>query len=60
MEWFFDGIGTAIITGIVGLFVGGCTGYKIGVQTTIRQKQKGRSNSVQIQTGQNITNNGVK
>lgn len=60
MEWFFDGIGTAIITGIAGLFVGGCAGYKIGVRTTIKQKQKGRSNSVQIQTGQNITNNGVK
>lgn len=60
MEWFFDGIGTAIITGIAGLFVGGCVGYKIGVRTTIKQKQKGRSNSVQIQTGQNITNNGIK
>lgn len=59
MEWFFDGIGTAIITGIVGILVGGGVGYRIG-RNTIKQKQKARSNSVQTQIGQNITNNGGK
>ena len=28
MEWIFDGIGTAIITLILGLLVGGTVGYK--------------------------------
>lgn len=29
MEWIFDGIGTAIITLILGSLVGGTVGYKI-------------------------------
>lgn len=61
MEWIFDGIGTELIVGAIGGFVtGGCIGYKIGVRNTIKQKQKAKSNSTQIQTGQNIVNNGNK
>ena len=60
MEWIFNGIGTAIFTGIVGLVTGGCIGYKIGIRNTINQKQKAKENSTQTQIGQNIVNNGNK
>ena len=52
MEWIFDGIGTAIITLIVGLLTGGAVGYKIGINNnTVKQKQKAGDNSSQIQIG---------
>lgn len=53
MEWIFSGIGTAIITFIVGLIAGGTTGYKIGInkKTTTKQKQKAGDASSQIQIG---------
>ena len=52
MEWIFDGIGTAIITQILGLLVGGTVGYKIGINKNfVRQKQKAGNNSSQIQIG---------
>ena len=52
MEWIFDGIGTAIITLIVGLLTGGEVGYKIGInKNTVKQKQKAGDNSSQIQIG---------
>lgn len=60
IEWMFSGIGTAILTGIVGFIAGGCVGYKIGVKNTINQKQKAKENSTQIQIGQNTVNNGNK
>lgn len=53
MEWFFSGLGTAIMTFIVGLVTGGTVGYKIGInkKTTTKQKQKAGNNSSQIQIG---------
>ncbi len=53
MEWIFSGIGTAILTFIVGLISGGSVGYKIGInqKTTTKQKQKAGDNSSQIQIG---------
>ena len=52
MEWIFDGIGTAIITLIVGLLTGGAVGYKIGInKNKVKQKQKAGDNSSQIQIG---------
>ncbi len=53
MDWFFSGLGTAIITLIVGLITGGTVGYKIGInkKTTTKQKQKAGDNSSQIQIG---------
>jgi Na+/glutamate symporter len=53
MEWIFSGIGTAIITFIVGIIAGGTVGYKIGInkKTTTKQKQKAGKNSSQIQIG---------
>lgn len=53
MEWIFDGIGTAIISGIVGAIVGGTAGYRIGIHKNIsvKQNQKAGDNSNQIQIG---------
>ncbi|MFD0836143.1 hypothetical protein ACFQ0I_10230 [Mariniflexile aquimaris] len=52
MEWIFDGIGTAIITLILGLLTGGAVGYKIGInKNTVNQKQKSGDNSSQTQIG---------
>ena len=48
MEWIFDGIGTAIITLILGLLVGGTIGINKNI---VRQKQKAGNNSSQIQIG---------
>lgn len=57
MDWIFDGIGTELISLLIGLVTGGTVGYKIGVKNRILQKQKGRDNSEQIQIG-SIINNG--
>lgn len=52
MEWIFDGIGTALITLIVGLLTGGAVGYRIGInKNSAKQKQKSGDNSSQIQIG---------
>lgn len=57
MEWIFSGIGTAVLSGIAGLIIGGFTGYQIGVNNTIKQKQKAKENANQQQIGQ--INNGI-
>ena len=41
------------VTLIFGLFVGGATGYKIGISRNISQKQKAKDNATQIQIGGN-------
>lgn len=53
MEWFFDGLGTAIITLIVGLITGGAVGYRIGIKKVnrVNQKQSAGNNSSQFQVG---------
>ena len=53
MEWLFDGLGTAIVTLIVGLATGGAVGYRVGIKKTnkVNQKQKAGKNSSQIQVG---------
>jgi hypothetical protein len=53
MEWFFDGLGTAIISLIVGVLTGGTVGYRIGIKknTIAIQKQKAKDNAKQIQVG---------
>lgn len=55
MEWVFDGIGTAIISAILGLLLGGAAGYRIGVKkTSIRQVQKAGDKAHQTQIGVNV------
>lgn len=55
MEWIFDGIGTALVSFIIGGGVGGAIGYSIGIKAKIKQRQKGGDNSTQTQIG-NIIN----
>ena len=49
MDWIFDGIGTEIISAVVGLIVGGISGYKIGLRKTGKQKQIAGDNARQTQ-----------
>lgn len=53
MEWFFNGLGTALVSLIGGLVTGGILGYRIGVNKTkiVNQKQRARDNASQIQIG---------
>lgn len=52
MDWFFNGLGTAIITFIVGSLVGGTAGYKIAIKkNNHHQNQRAGDNSSQIQVG---------
>ena len=39
MDWIFSGIGTEIISLIIGMLGGGAVGYKIGIKRTAKQKQ---------------------
>ena len=60
MEWIFDGIGTEIISAIIGLFIGGLGGYKIGVRNRNKQIQQSGNNSNLFQLGSITNNNGDK
>lgn len=55
LAWIFDGIGTELLIGAIGLLVGaaggGAVGYRIGSKNKIKQKQKAGDNSNQIQIG---------
>lgn len=55
MEWFFDGVGTEIISLIVGTVLGGTVGYKIGSKSKLVQKKS--NNSKQILNSINIGGN---
>lgn len=57
LEWIFDGIGTELISLIIGTVLGGAAGYKIGSKNKIKQKQEAGDNSKQIQIG-SVINNG--
>lgn len=52
MEWLFDGIGTEIISLLIGLAGGGAIGYRIGIRNKISQHQKGetRQNKYKLET----------
>lgn len=52
IKWIFDGVGTAAVTFVLGLLVGGTTGYKIVIRKTIKQRQKAGDNSTQAQIGE--------
>ena len=49
-NWVFDGIGTEIIIGLVGLVVGGIGGFAIGRRTKSTQTQKAKESARQKQT----------
>lgn len=59
MEWFFDGLGTELVSMIVGLLLGagagGIAGYKIGInKSVLKQNQKAGTNSKQKQIGKSV------
>ena len=56
MEWFFEGLGTTLVTLLIGLAGGGAVGYRIGIKKSTQQKQKAKNNATQIQIGRD--NNG--
>lgn len=49
-EWVLDGIGTELISLLIGSLGGGLVGYKIGIRNKSKQKQKAGRSSKQIQT----------
>lgn len=51
-EWFFDGIGTWIISLIIGIIIAGAT--TCSIKSHNKQKQTAGNNSIQTQIG-NIT-----
>jgi len=40
VEWFFSGLGTAIISFIIGIIGGGLVGYRIGVRKNVHKYKK--------------------
>ena len=54
-QWIFDGIGTTIISTILGLILVGTIGYKIGIHQRTNLNQNAGDNATQSQTG--IINN---
>ena len=62
VQWIFDGIGTEIISLIVGLGVGGFAGYRIGIKHASKQNQVADDSSKQRQEmhidGKSITGTG--
>lgn len=52
VSWVFSGIGSTVISIIVGAICGGVAGYRIGIKkTTIKQTQKNKGNGNQVQIG---------
>ena len=49
IEWIFDGIGSTIVSFVLGLIFGSVGGIKI--HETIRQKQSAKNNANQTQVG---------
>ena len=59
MEWFFDGLGTELVSLLLGLFLGGgmggIAGYKIGInKSVLKQNQKAGTDSKQKQIGKSV------
>lgn len=52
ISWIFDGIGTSVLTLLLGLILGGSAGYKIAINKKTIQKQKAGNNSKLTQIGE--------
>jgi hypothetical protein len=55
LSWLFEGLGTEILSFLLGLSSGSIVGYKISKIVKVKQTQKGGDNSEQVQIG-NINN----
>lgn len=53
-SWFFDGLGTEIVSLLIGGIAGSAIGYKVGVNKSIKQSQSAGDDARQTQTA-NIT-----
>lgn len=60
MEWFFDGIGTELVSLIIGAIGGGAIGYKVAIKRTAGQKQVAGDDSEQTQEIKMGKNNDVR
>ena len=49
-SWFFDGIGTSIVSAIIGLVLGGIGGFAIGRKSKSKQIQKAKNDAIQQQS----------
>lgn len=49
IKWIFDGIGTELLSLVIGAIVGGVVGYKIAIKHTSQQKQVADDSSKQKQ-----------
>ena len=55
MEWIFDGVGTAIVAGLIGAAsAGSIYAIRHHKKVSIRQRQTARKNSEQMQAGRDI------
>ena len=52
MEWLFDGIGTEIISLLIGAIGGGIAGYRIAIHRTAKQRQHAGDHALQRQEWQ--------
>lgn len=48
-QWLFDGIGTELLSLVIGGIAGGLAGYKIGIKKNGKQTQKAKSGANQRQ-----------
>ncbi len=52
MSWLFEGLGTEIVSVVIGLIAGGIGGYRVGIKKNIKQIQKAGDNTNQLQIGE--------
>ena len=50
VRWLFDGIGTELISIVIGVIIGGFGGFAVGRRTRIQQVQNAGDNSKQAQS----------
>lgn len=49
LQWIFDGVGTELLSLVIGAIGGGIAGYKLGVKRNGKQKQTAKSDAKQRQ-----------
>lgn len=49
IQWLFDGLGTEIVSLLLGSIIGGVAGYKLACVNVIKQKQQAGKNAKQEQ-----------
>ena len=58
LPWLFDGIGSELLSLIIGGLIGGCTVHKLNCRQNIKIYQKAKDSAQQINIGEiNVSNN---